>query len=98
MGEPLLNDSATVVAASDLLATDFGEETIILHLGQGKYFSLGGVGSRVWALLQAPITVSAMCDAITAEYVVETVVCRRDMQDLLRDLAARGLVRVTESQ
>jgi hypothetical protein len=91
-----LDDSATVVAASDLLSTDFGQEAVILHLGQGKYFSLADVGARVWSHLQRPITIGAICEAITAEYAVDPVVCRRDLHQLLRDLAERGLVEVRE--
>jgi hypothetical protein len=93
-----LDDSATVVAASDLLATDFGEETVILHLGQGKYFSLADVGARVWSLLQQPTTLDAMCDTISAEYAVERSACRRDLRELLLDLAANGLVSIRESR
>jgi sulfur transfer complex TusBCD TusB component (DsrH family) len=91
-----ISDTATVVAAGDLLASDFGAEQVILNLRDGVYYGLEDVGARIWSLLQRPITVSAIRDALVAEYDVESARCERDVQALLQDLAARGLIEVRE--
>ncbi len=87
-------DSATVVVAGDLLASSFGAELVILSLKDGMYFGLEDVGARVWSLLQRPTTVSAIRDALVAEYDVEPGRCGRDLKALLQDLSARGLIEV----
>jgi hypothetical protein len=89
-------ESATVLAAGDLLASAFGAELVILNLKDGVYYGLADVGARIWALLQHPITVSAIRDALVAEYDVEPEQCGRDLGALLQDLAARGLIEVRE--
>jgi sulfur transfer complex TusBCD TusB component (DsrH family) len=90
-------DSATVVAAPDLLASAFDAELVILNLRDGVYYGLEDVGARLWSLLQRPITVAAIRDALVAEYDVEPARCGRDVRALLQDLAARGLIEVRES-
>lgn len=90
-------DTATVVATGDLLASDFGAELVILNLRDGVYYGLEDVGVRIWRLLQTPITVAALRDALVAEYEVEPARCGRDVRALLQDLAQRGLVEVRES-
>jgi hypothetical protein len=96
MGAREIPDTATVVAAGDLLHRAFGAETVILSLKAGVYYGLEGVGARIWSLLQRPITVSAIRDALVVEYEVDPDRCGRDLADLLKDLAARGLVEVRE--
>lgn len=89
-------DSAVVVAAGDLLAGDFDRELVILNLRDGVYYGLEDVGARVWNLLQKPLTVAAIRDALVSEYDVEPGRCARDVQALLGDLIARGLVEIRE--
>lgn len=91
-----ISDSATVVAAGDLLASAFGSELVILNLKDSVYYGLEDVGARVWSLLQRPVTVSAIRDALVAEYDVEPDRCGYDVRALLKDLAARGLIEVRE--
>jgi hypothetical protein len=92
-----IEDSATVVAAGDLLACEFGAELVILNLRDGVYYGLEDVGARLWSLLQQPVTVSAIRDALVAEYDVEPARCGRDVRALLQNLAARGLIEVRQS-
>jgi hypothetical protein len=89
-------DSATVVAAADLLFNTFDREMVILNLRDGVYYGLEDVGARLWSLLQRPITVAAIRDALVAEYDVEPARCGRDVRALLQNLAARGLIEVRE--
>ena len=89
-----ITDSATVVVADDLLASAFGAELVILNLKDGVYYGLEDVGARIWSLLQRPMTVGAIRDAIVAEFDVEPERCGRDLRSLLQDLASRGLIRV----
>jgi sulfur transfer complex TusBCD TusB component (DsrH family) len=91
-----ISETATVVVAGELLHSAFGAETVILSLKDGVYYGLEDVGARIWSLLQRPIRVSAIRDALVAEYDVEPERCRRDLLALLQDLAARGLVEVRE--
>ncbi len=96
MPAPQITDTATVVAAEELLASSFGAELVILNLKDGVYYGLEDVGARIWSLLQRPATVAAIRDSLVAEYDVEPVRCGRDLRSLLEDLAGRGLIEVRE--
>jgi len=91
-----LSDSSRVVAAGDLLVTEFGAELVLLNLRDGIYYGLEEVGARIWRLLREPVTVAAICDVVASEYDVERVSCEADTRALLGELAARGLVEVRE--
>ena len=89
-----VSDRATVVAASDLLASEFGDELIILNLRDGVYYGLEDVGTRIWQLLQRPISVPALRDALVTEFEVDPVRCEHDVRILLAELADKGLVEI----
>jgi hypothetical protein len=87
-------DGATIVAANDLLSTEFGDEVVILNLRDGVYYGLEDVGTRIWQLLQRPVSVLAIREALVADFDVDSARCERDIRLLLTDLAARGLVEI----
>jgi hypothetical protein len=89
-----LPDSAKVVASPDLLTTDFGDELVILNLRDGVYYSLGAIGIRIWRVIQDPVTVFDIREAVTSEYDVEASRCEHDIREFLDELAGRGLIEV----
>lgn len=91
-----ISDSASIVASRDLLANQLAGELVVLDLNSGGYYSLEDVGIRVWHLLQEPVTLPAIRDAILAEYDVDAARCENDLRALLADMAARGLIEIRE--
>lgn len=94
MPERTIPESAVIVVAEGVLASDFGAEQVILNLRDGVYYGLQDVGARIWQLLQRPTTVPAMRTALASEYDVDPERCERDLRALIADLAARGLVTI----
>jgi hypothetical protein len=90
----IIPDSATIVAAADLLVSEFESELVVLNLRDGVYYGLQDVGVRIWTLLQEPVTVMAVRDTLVSEYDVEPSRCERDLRALLKELASRGLIEI----
>ena len=91
-----ISESAIVVAASDVLVSEFANELVLLNLRDGVYYGLEDVGARLWALLRQPTTLLAIRDALVSEYDVEPKRCDRDARALIGDLVAKGLVTIQE--
>jgi len=88
-------DSATIVVADDVVASDFGEELVVLNLRDGVYYGLEDVGVRIWRGLQQPVSFVDLRDQIVSEYEVEPDDCDRDVRELVAELAAAGLIEIT---
>jgi hypothetical protein len=84
-----------VVASPENLATELGDEIVLLNMQRGAYHGLEGVGPRVWELIQQPRRVSEILNALLAEYNVPAEQCQQDLMELLRQLAERGLIDVS---
>ncbi|MCP2013319.1 hypothetical protein L1280_000447 [Deinococcus sp. HSC-46F16] len=78
-------------AQPDVLATDLGDELVLLHPARGEMFSVNGPGRAAWLAL--PGSVAHLTNAVTALYDVETDRAEADLRSLLSELAGRGLVR-----
>ena len=87
-----LTRSSTVVAARDQLSSELGGETVILNLGAGLYFGLDEVGTRVWALVQKPLSVERICETLMEEFEVDEERCERSVLSLLSEMERSGLI------
>jgi hypothetical protein len=97
MDEPLSGHS-TIVAAKEQVSCSLAEEAVVLDLKAGVYYGLNEVGARVWSLIQSPKSVSEIREAILQEFDVDPNLCERDLLALLRDLAGKDLIRVSDEK
>jgi hypothetical protein len=85
-----------VKAAEEVIYADMDEETVLMNVADGQYYSLNAVGSSVWRQVGEPVPVLAVCNAIEQEYKVEPLRCRRDVLALLNQLQGIGLVEIID--
>ena len=93
---PAIAMSSVVVATKDQVSSDLAGEAILLSLQTAMYYGLDQVGARIWELVREPTRVADIRDAIVREYEVDLERCERDVLDLLRHLAAEGLIEVKD--
>jgi hypothetical protein len=83
-----------VIAVTDQVSCPLGEESAILSLTNTVYYGLNPVGTRIWNLLQRPLSVGELRDTLLDEYDVESERCERDLLDLLEKMRLEGLIQV----
>lgn len=77
---------------ADLIGANVDDELVMMSVEHGQYYGLGGVGPRVWELLEKPQTLDELIAAILSEYEVERSVCERDLVGFLAEMEKLGLV------
>jgi hypothetical protein len=77
--------------APDLAWQAVGEETVIIDLARGRSLGLNATGGLVWSLLPEMDEVG-MAAEVARRYGVPAEQARRDVESLLEELRARGLV------
>lgn len=80
--------------AEDVVSCDLDGEAAILNLKDGVYYGLNPVGARVWKMVQEPVTLEKILEAILNEYDVEKEQCFQDTVELLEELQDKGLVTI----
>ena len=91
---PLDLNSSLVRRAPDQIACDMGGEVVILDLKSGTYYGLDVVAARIWTLIEQPLSIVAIRQAIMAEYDVDALTCERDVITFLTQMRDAGLVEI----
>ena len=87
-----MNLNQTVTLSPDVISQEVSGETVLLDLGSENYFGLDEVGTRVWQLIQEGGRLQDIYDALLAEYEVGPEQLLADLEKLLNDIQAAGLV------
>lgn len=77
---------------SGIMTADMNGATVMMDIETGKYYNLGETGGRIWELLESPMSLSALLDALTKEYSVTIEQCEKDTVPFLASLVERGLL------
>jgi hypothetical protein len=85
-----------VSVPSRIMMRELDGEAILLNADTGHYFSLDKVGTRMWRLLVDHGNVDTVCRALLDEYEVREDRLRRDLVELVSQLASHGLLRMDE--
>jgi hypothetical protein len=82
--------STVVVAASDHVSTPMNQETVLLNLKTGKYYSLNRVGTFIWEQLKEPASLAQVVDATLAKFDVDRARCEADVRRIIQGLVDAG--------
>jgi hypothetical protein len=66
--------------STDISVRTIGDETIVLSLPNSQYFSVTGIGTRVFELLGEDRSMDDLVAAVVGEYEVDAEIARRDIE------------------
>jgi len=78
--------------AIDLMEAELGDELVALDPGAGECFGFNSVATSVWRQLETPKSFEQLRKALLDEFEVDVGQCSLELQGLLDDLTAKGLV------
>ena len=76
----------------NLIGATIDDELVMMSVEHGQYYGLGGVGPRVWELIEQPRTLEQLVEQVLEEFEVEREVCEKDMVEFLEQMEKLGLV------
>ena len=89
--------TTTVARSNELLGAKAGDEIVMLGLEQGEYFGLDPIGSRIWELLEQPMTVAELCQQLVELYAADTEECQQDTLDFLQELYGAKIIKIVDT-
>ena len=87
-----------ILLPKEVVWTKLGEEVAILNSETGTYFGLDPVGSRIWCLMADGAPIDDVVSTLLAEYSVDEQRARDDLRELINQLEARSLVRISNDE
>lgn len=81
-----------VKPAPSVFFRDFDGEMVLLDLGRGEYFGLNPVGATIWHAIVEGRSNEEAAALVAREYEVDAARSHADVEALVSELVARGLV------
>jgi hypothetical protein len=77
---------------ADLLFSQIDGEVVMLSIENNEYYGMDKVGSRIWELLEHPVSLRRLVDKLMEEYDVSEGHCIVDTLEYLKKLEDRKLL------
>lgn len=88
----MININNVVSRRNDIDTTDLNGEIVMMDLEKGRYFSLNGVGSRIWEIIEEPIGINKIVDSLLEEYDVSRNECEENVLEFLGKLDDANII------
>lgn len=95
MEKPKISLSSVVSATQDQVSCELSGEVVVLSLRNGEYFGLNPVAASVWEMIQTPLSVAEVRDALLQTFSgITPDQCAEEVLRLLSELRDLDLVEV----
>lgn len=94
----IMNTDAVISQNSDLVSAVLDEEVVLMSIRKGSYYGMDQVGSRIWELLEKPITFGRLLAEMEEAYEGDADQIRMDLVAFLEELKQEDLIVVGQSQ
>jgi hypothetical protein len=89
----ILGPQTNIRRAKEIVFQQFDDELLAVDAQANLCFSLNESAGRIWALIETPTSLAAICTQLCAEYDVDEATCLREVSTVLQNLSHAGLVR-----
>lgn len=90
------SDSTIFQRRKDLLSSRMDQDTVMMHPESGKYFSLNPVATRIWEMLETPMSFTQIVETLLNEFNVTPEVCNKETREFIKTLMEKDIVEVKE--
>ena len=90
----MIDLNSIVSHREDIDTTDLDGEKVMMDLEKGQYFALNSVASRIWEVIESPISVNKVVETLLEEYEVEREECEKSVLEFIIGLEDASLVSV----
>ena len=75
-----------------IVQAEIDGETVMMSIDSGEYYGLDPVASRIWAIVETPLSVQALNEQLLSEYDVSEEQCQSDVLKFLSDMAENKVI------
>ena len=88
----------TIKRADTIVSSELIDETVMMSVEKGTYYGLDDIETKLWQIIETPMSVSALCDSLLSNYDVSREQGETDVLTFLNELHAEGIIEVVETE
>jgi len=78
----------------DLISNEIEGELVMMNLKSGKYFGLNLISTRIWELIEKPVSLQQLVSQMSDEYKVTQEKCEEEVSEFILQLKDLKMVKV----
>jgi hypothetical protein len=87
------NDSI-IYRQTDIVFNKLDDEIVMMSIKNGEYYGLDNIGSRIWEIIENPVSVTQIVDILKDEFNVTADQCKIDVNEFLDMLLKKNLIQI----
>ncbi|HPJ69084.1 MAG TPA: PqqD family protein [Bacteroidales bacterium] len=92
MAPEKIDFKTTYVRNENTISGRLQDEVVMMDIDKGKYFSLNPVATRIWDLIEVPLTIDELCSRLMEEYEVDAEQCQSEVTEVIDEMVKLGVV------
>jgi hypothetical protein len=84
--------SSIVKRSTGLVSSNLDGELVMMSIENGEYYGLDAVGTRIWELIEKPISIERLIHILTEEFDITPGQCESDVMEFLQSLNDKYLI------
>ncbi|MFL0198645.1 lasso peptide biosynthesis PqqD family chaperone [Clostridium sp. WILCCON 0269] len=94
MEKKIISVEDVVVQRIGLDSTFMDDEIVMMDISKGKYYAFNSVGSRIWELIEEPLSAKEVISILLKEYNVNVSICTDTVLTFLNGLYNESLIKI----
>ncbi|MCP4697858.1 MAG: PqqD family protein [Gammaproteobacteria bacterium] len=86
---------SVIIRNPEINFTNMCGEIVMMSIDQGEFYGLDDIASDIWHRLEHSMDVQALCNDLALSYGINIEQCFADTLPFLREMAGKGLVRMS---
>jgi Coenzyme PQQ synthesis protein D (PqqD) len=89
-----INENIIISRQKDVVFNKLDDEIVMMSIKNGEYYGLDNIGSRIWEIIEKPVSVNQIADILKNEYAVSESQCKNDVNEFLNILLKKDLIQI----
>lgn len=90
----IIGINSKIVRIDDFISSKMDDETIMLNIDKGEYYGINPIGSRIWELLEKPLTILELSNLLINEFDIDIDNCKKDVSVFIQHLQNKNMVKL----
>lgn len=72
-----------------------GNEKVMMNIDAGKYYGLNQIGSKIWSIIENPVSTDEVVNILQGQYDVDRGTCEKSVEEFFNILEKENLIKIT---
>lgn len=95
MSQPNITKSMHIQRNPEIVSSEIDDEVVMMSINEGKYYGVDAIGSRIWQLLETPLSVTDLFRQLQTMFDVTETQLESDVLEFLADLENQKLIEIS---